>query len=87
MPYDPATGYRTEIDEAPLIRAEVADVVALGPSARASILMAVCESAIQLLQIQPPEQRALTLAHRDPLPPDSREVLARLRERYRASRG
>ena len=87
MAYDPASGYRTELpDEVQLIRAEVADVVDLGPSERARLLASACRSGVQLMRLKSAEDRARVLEYRDPLPPESEAALERMRQQYRARR-
>lgn len=86
MAYDPASKYRVEIDEAPLIRDEVRDVVALGPEERVKILASVCRSGAQLMQIKGEADRRRVLDFRDPISPGAEAAIARLRQRYQARR-
>lgn len=85
MAYDPRTGYRTELpDEAALIRAEVADVVDLGPEERLHLLASACRTGSQLMAMKSPADRARVLEHRDPPHPSFGPVFERLRARFRA---
>lgn len=54
------------------------------PSERAAILDVLCRDADLVLQARP--DREAVLEHRDPLPDNSKALLARLRAEYRRER-
>ncbi len=68
-------------ENASSVREEAADYVSMTPSERARLVRIACATA--MAQLEGRADREAILRHVDPLPEDSRALLARLRARAR----